>query len=1017
MRQESTRVRRFAVGVGLGLWLVARPALAGSAATGDCGPGTVKVCGTVTVKNTSGAEANDFHFYMYQNDRPSVQVMGATVSSAGCDSMSISLGTDNGTPTPPPGNHGASVSGSSCTPIPPGGTISMQVCLCMNERNCIKFKDTYFTSDGTPLPPGGGGGGGPPAGGWRILRPYKGGGGGSRVPGGSGGQGAQEDDGGSGNWIHMVCIENDDTRWVVLEELKLLASMTSYANADTDIDWAGIEPVADVAGRPPVCIPPGGRWCFPFETIGSYVGGHIYQRYKIRPEHPGECSGISSVRSGRGLLEDADNSMLVVGDHPPETPLTEVLDIADYLDGRSSNDYYRTIEAAVTFGGGTLPAIPAGFFGPGSEPFTGTVLMKGMPVDPTVSHADTIVGRHGEAYLPSDGSGDTIPIELRGMSLVSVSPITVTYQESHPLWFDVFVPSSQTHGTQTIKANLSKDDGLSILGVRETSPVDPTPPDMMLLMLASDLGGEVGGYGPQAALEVFFQPTISMPVLPPISGASVRCRITSPSGLESPFTEPPTVQYSPSFFDVLFAVSLDGLSTSYHHIQGSIPPEQPLQFQLVEIVSQADTSSFDLAFVLQASGATVFSAPIIRMLEDGGAESVSSELFDVSMNLDADFPATGSMTIVRDSPNGGTFTSTLQVRPMFAFAPIGGGPATPPLPGVSPYVVHQKAPHGWQYAPPAFPIFNSGPNFFPAGSGPVEWEAADGSVVSVGPAFPPEPFGHPVTFTCSEASPGSARIEVLPTGEVLDLVIPSAMNAEQKRDHLVSTLVLQQPQYYPTTAGTDAFTLNGFLPGTSIRFATGTSAEAQDKLTTAGTRSGQIAFAGSFEPYDGHHQPAVFTAGIVTDVGELTALVSAQELGFQTDGPIICQALFQRLGPMAPPHGAQIQCAGDRLEVYFDPAYTVARGGVVFGTTSPTDGCSGQVVISCHPADSDCDGDVDLADVFVLASCASGPAVPVSPGCAGRDLDDDNDVDQSDFGIVQGCYSGSNKAADPQCVD
>jgi hypothetical protein len=39
----------------------------------------------------------------------------------------------------------------------------------------------------------------------------------------------------------------------------------------------------------------------------------------------------------------------------------------------------------------------------------------------------------------------------------------------------------------------------------------------------------------------------------------------------------------------------------------------------------------------------------------------------------------------------------------------------------------------------------------------------------------------------------------------------------------------------------------------------------------------------------------------VTDVGELTPSVSSCELNFQTDGPIICQALFQRLGPVAPP--------------------------------------------------------------------------------------------------------------------
>jgi type VI secretion system secreted protein Hcp len=42
-------------------------------------------------------------------------------------------------------------------------------------------------------------------------------------------------------------------------------------------------------------------------------------------------------------------------------------------------------------------------------------------------------------------------------------------------------------------------------------------------------------------------------------------------------------------------------------------------------------------------------------------------------------------------------------------------------------------------------------------------------------------------------------------------------------------------------------------------------------------------------------------------------------LSFNTEGPIICQALFQRLAPQAPQYGSQINPAGDRLNVYLDP--------------------------------------------------------------------------------------------------
>ncbi|RJP32539.1 MAG: hypothetical protein C4547_13740 [Phycisphaerales bacterium] len=131
-----------------------------------------------------------------------------------------------------------------------------------------------------------------------------------------------------------------------------------------------------------------------------------------------------------------------------------------------------------------------------------------------------------------------------------------------------------------------------------------------------------------------------------------------------------------------------------------------------------------------------------------------------------------------------------------------------------------------------------------------------------------------------------------------------------------------------------------------IQLSDGGTGEVPDKWYVETTTQATVAFQNSrFDPFDAYRQPAVFTAGIVTDVGELTVRISSQELNFQTSGPIICQALFQRLAPRAPQYGAQIQYAGDRLEIYFDPNYTVTAGGVVFGTTSPSPGCSGAVQV------------------------------------------------------------------------
>ena len=54
--------------------------------------------------------------------------------------------------------------------------------------------------------------------------------------------------------------------------------------------------------------------------------------------------------------------------------------------------------------------------------------------------------------------------------------------------------------------------------------------------------------------------------------------------------------------------------------------------------------------------------------------------------------------------------------------------------------------------------------------------------------------------------------------------------------------------------------------------------------------------------------------------------------------------------------------------------------------------------------DSDCDGDVDLADYGVLASCITGPGGgPPGPACAVFDVEPDGDVDLVDYAAFARC--------------
>ena len=172
--------------------------------------------------------------------------------------------------------------------------------------------------------------------------------------------------------------------------------------------------------------------------------------------------------------------------------------------------------------------------------------------------------------------------------------------------------------------------------------------------------------------------------------------------------------------------------------------------------------------------------------------------------------------------------------------------------------------------------------------------------------------------------------------------IPPGTDARQKRDIILSRLELNG--FSVRASGETGLILPRIDSKTKVYFNNGGTME-HDVITCQAPMAGEVIFNGFFEPFTPDQQPAVFTAGLVTDVGQLACTISAAELNFQTEGPIICQALFQRIAPQAPQYGAQVDCLGDRLHITFDPAYTTTNGGVAWGTTSPSEGCGGALVI------------------------------------------------------------------------
>jgi len=104
--------------------------------------------------------------------------------------------------------------------------------------------------------------------------------------------------------------------------------------------------------------------------------------------------------------------------------------------------------------------LPADYFGPGSDPFDGTVYLEGDPFDSFggydgLSPTDTIVERKTDAGTES--FPDTIAIEIVALELKSIAPITVSFwggTEFYDYDVTVSVPEGDTEqetGSMTIR--------------------------------------------------------------------------------------------------------------------------------------------------------------------------------------------------------------------------------------------------------------------------------------------------------------------------------------------------------------------------------------------------------------------------------------------------------------------------------------------------------------------------------------------------------------------------------------
>ncbi len=120
----------------------------------------------------------------------------------------------------------------------------------------------------------------------------------------------------------------------------------------------------------------------------------------------------------------------------------------------AGNDEFETPANGETFHDFGGSAIPANFFGSGSQAFNQLVALEGVPLS-AGSDVDTIIQRHQTVSAP----GGSTQLTMTGLSLKSINPITVTYAGGGTEAWNAQVSLSQFKAsTGTMKINSSTMD-------------------------------------------------------------------------------------------------------------------------------------------------------------------------------------------------------------------------------------------------------------------------------------------------------------------------------------------------------------------------------------------------------------------------------------------------------------------------------------------------------------------------------------------------------------------------------
>ena len=124
------------------------------------------------------------------------------------------------------------------------------------------------------------------------------------------------------------------------------------------------------------------------------------------------------------------------------------------------DDKFETTGNGESFHNFAASPIPADFFGPGSEQYTSSVPLVGVPLQPLVDDIDTIIHRNDDVWTPG-----TTTLTMTALNLRSINPITVTYGGSNPESWTVRVNLSDfksSTGSMSINSGGTFDSSLKV---------------------------------------------------------------------------------------------------------------------------------------------------------------------------------------------------------------------------------------------------------------------------------------------------------------------------------------------------------------------------------------------------------------------------------------------------------------------------------------------------------------------------------------------------------------------------